>query len=232
MRTLEARADRRVAADPPSPPSLAPRGRRINRTEVAIGLLVAFGCALGAVFLHLSSVERTPVLTARGGIDQGQEIRAEDLAVVNVAADGELAYIGRDRIDEVIGRRATTSIAAGQLLAEGMTTTEGAIGEDQALVGLALIPGQLPTLDLSPGDRVHVVVSSAPAEGPVTAGEDEDPEGEVRDDPVLTRSATIVSVETLDADRRLVTLATSEADAEAVAAAAGGDSLRIVAVAS
>lgn len=203
-------------------PSLAPRRRRIKGTEVALGLFIAVACALAAVLIHLGSVERTAVLAARVDVDQGQVIRAQDLKVVNVAADSDVAHVGREELDDVVGRRATTAIVTGQLLADGMTTNEDSVGPGEAVVGLALLPGQLPSLDLTAGDRVHVVSSTlADAE----AGSDER-------DPVLTRSATVVSVEALDADRRLVTLVTSEADAEAVAAAAGSDSLRLVVVAS
>jgi hypothetical protein len=47
---------------------------------------------------------------------------------------------------------------------------------------------------------------------------------------VIAREATVVSVEELTGDRRLVSVLTTEADAEAVAAAAGSGSLRLVQV--
>jgi len=47
---------------------------------------------------------------------------------------------------------------------------------------------------------------------------------------VLTREATVFAVEELASDRRLVSIVAPEADAEAVAAAAGTGSLRLVMV--
>lgn len=212
-----------AALGPIGSPSLVGRGRRIRKSEVAVGLLITVGCALAAVLVHLGSVERTAVLAARVDIEQGHVIEAVDLEVVNLASDSTVAHIGRSDLDLVVGRTATRAIGRHELLAPGMTTDEDTLGRDEAAVGLALLPGQLPSLDLAPGARVHVVSSTAPTAEPSTTD---------GDDPVLSRSAEVVSVEQLDADRRLVTLLTSEADAEKVAAAAGDDSLRLVVVAS
>ena len=47
---------------------------------------------------------------------------------------------------------------------------------------------------------------------------------------VLTRDATVFSVEELASDRRLVSIVAPEGDAEAVAAASGSGSLRLALV--
>jgi hypothetical protein len=66
----------------------------------------------------------------------------------------------------------------------------------------------------------------ARAADPAALGED----GEGAADVVLTRDATVFAVEELASDRRLVSIVAPEADAEAVAAAAGTGSLRLVMV--
>ena len=47
---------------------------------------------------------------------------------------------------------------------------------------------------------------------------------------MIARGATVFAIEDLASDRKLVSIKTTEADAEAVASTAGGGSLRLVLV--
>jgi len=84
------------------------------------------------------------------------------------------------------------------------------------VTGLSLEAGQYPSA-LAPGDRVSVIRS---VDGAATDNADS----------MVARNATVVSVENLASDRKLVSIMSSESDADAVAAAAGGRSLRLVLV--
>ena len=96
------------------------------------------------------------------------------------------------------------------------------------IVGLSLDPGGYPDLGLAPGDRVTIVRSGDTAASEAT--DDSADDGGTSSSNVIAREATVVSVEELTGDRRLVSVLTTEADAEAVAAAAGSGSLRLVQV--
>ena len=97
-----------------------------------------------------------------------------------------------------------------------------ALNAGDGVVGLALDPGQYPALGLAPGDRVNVVRSGE------TAPETDD----APDTQVIARGATVFAIEDLSSDRKLVSILTSEGDAEVVAATAGAGGLRLVLVAT
>ena len=79
----------------------------------------------------------------------------------------------------------------------------------------------LAALGIAPGDIVNVV---AAVDQPAS-------EDGAEVDRVIARSATVFAVEDLSGDRKLISIMASEADAEAVASAAGSGTLRLVLVA-
>jgi hypothetical protein len=85
-------------------------------------------------------------------------------------------------------------------------------------VGLSLDPGAYPARGLAPGDHVNVVRSSD------IANLSSEPS-------VVARNATVFEVEDLSNDRLLVSVLSTQGDAEAVAALADAGGLRLVLVA-
>jgi hypothetical protein len=199
--------------------TVAPPRRRVRAPELALGVLVTVACALGAVLWHLNAVDKVPALAVAGAIERGEIIDADDLRVTYVAADGPLARMDEAQASRVVGRVALVDLAAGTLVTPSVVADATALGTGDGVAGLALDPGQYPALGIAPGDTVNVVHS---AEG-VTAVDG--------DDAVVVRGATMFAVEDLPSDRKLVSILTDEAGAEAVAALAGSGSLRLVLVA-
>lgn len=185
--------------------------------ELALGVLVTVGCALGAVLWHLSSVDRVPVLATATEVGRGEVIDATDLRVVYLAADDPLSVLRSDQSSIVVGQVAAVDLAEGSLLSTDVVAPGLTVDPGTGVVGLALEPGQFPTRGLAPGDRVDVVA-------PVDA------EGEVGE-AVLAGGATVFAVEELASDRLLVSILTREQDARVVAAAASSP-LRLVLVSS
>jgi hypothetical protein len=198
-----------------APIRLTPPGRRVRVPELALGVLVTVGCALGAVLWHLNSVDRLPVLAAATAIGRGEVIEASDVRVVYLAADDPVAVLDSSESAAVVGQVASVDLAQGSLLTPDVVEPALLVDAGAGVVGLALEPGQFPTRGLAPGDRVDVV---APTDG--TAG---------HTDAVLTAAATVFAVEELASDRILVSILASEQDARSVAAAAGSP-LRLVLV--
>ena len=199
-------------------PAVAPPSRRVRLPELAVGLLVTVMFALGAVLWHLSSTSKVPAVAAAGEIARGDTIDAEDLRVVYVASDDPLARLSPEESPEVIGRVALVDLAPGTLVTPALVADAASVEAGDGVAGLALDPGQYPALGLAPGDRVNVVRAG---DGATDGGETE----------VIARAATVFEIEDLASDRKLVSILTSEADAEAVAAAAGTGGLRLVLVA-
>jgi hypothetical protein len=186
--------------------------------ELALGLLVTVGFALGAVLWHLNSIERVPALAVASEVARGDVIEASDLRIVYVTADGGVARLGRNDSAVVVGRAAQVDLSAGTLLTEDLVAPALAVTPGSGVVGLALEPGQFPSRGLAPGDVVSIVLPS-------------DPTVDSESDGVIAARASVFAVEELPSDRLLVSLLLDESEATAVAAASGAP-LRLVLVAA
>jgi hypothetical protein len=192
---------------------------------VAVGVVVTVVFALGAVLWHLSAVDKSPALAVVGAVERGGTIGAEDIQVVYVSSDDAVARLDESQLDQVVGRVALVDLAPGTLLTASVIADRPALAAGDGVVGLALEPGAYPVVGLSPGDRVNVVHSVDPA----VVAVDGDGDGGAPE-VVVARGATVVAVEELPSDRRLVSIIAPEDDADAVAAAAGSGTLRLVQV--
>jgi hypothetical protein len=189
---------------------------------VAIGLLVTLGFALAALLVHLGSVDRVPVLAVSGDVERGEVISESDLSVVHIGSAAGVTHLGPEDLRRVVGQTALVDLSKGSLLTVDVLSDGVAIEGDEGVVGLLLDPGQYPGSGLAAGDEVLVVRSA------VEASEVESGPTDV----VVARGATVSAVEELSGDQRLVSIVAEEADAAAVAAAAGAGSLRLVMVSS
>lgn len=162
----------------------APKLRR--RGLAGISLAVIAVAVLGNVMLIQSVTTTTPVLAVAGDtIHRGELITEADLAVVDITTDPALQTIPSSDLDTVVGQRASTDVAAGALLTPGALTTSFPPAEGEALVGLAVLPNQLPALQLLPGDQILIVDTPRSNDDPPT-------------DPPPQSLATVVTVGELD----------------------------------
>lgn len=198
---------------------VAPPKRRVRLPELAVGILVTVLFALGAVLWHLNATTKVPALAVSTEVRRGEVIESSDLRVIYLASDDMVARLTAADSTSVVGRVALVDLAPGTIVTSALVADAAALGEGEGVVGLALEPGQYPSLGLAPGDRVNVV---ATAEG--VAAAEGGPE-------VVAHGATVFEVEDLASSRKLVSILTAEADAEAVAAAASSGGLRLVLVA-
>lgn len=197
--------------------ALAPPRRRARAPEIAVGLLVIVLFALGGVLWHLRSVERVAALAVASPIERGETIEASDLQVVYVGSGDNVARLDRSESDRVVGATALIDLSPGALVTEDLVAEGAQVGEEEGVVGLALEPGQFPSFDLAPGDRVNVVR--------ITSGESD---GSSRS--VVVRDALVTAVQDLaGGDRKLVSLLAAEDDTDGIAAIESA-SLRLVLV--
>ena len=156
---------------PAAPPSgngsrMLPPSRQRSVPLAVIGVLLCFLGALVFGALHLRLDHRASVLALAHPVAAGQVIHDSDLRQVRVSADGLETIAATDRVS-VVGHVAAVPLAAGNLIVRSDLGSASSIQNGQAVVGLALKEGQLPT-GLRPGDRVLVVDTgsrTAPASG-------------------------------------------------------------------
>ncbi|MPZ28968.1 MAG: hypothetical protein GEV12_21865 [Micromonosporaceae bacterium] len=194
--------------------------RRARLSWMVLGVLIIAGCALVAAVWAGRVAERTPALALAREVERGQVLTEQDLAVVNVAVDGQLAIIPVEQSAQVVGRSAGASLPAGTLLTERMVGSDPGLGPQDRVVGLALQPGEYPTAALTSGDEVMVIrTPDANAAGEEAAG-----------GTVLVGSATVYAVEAVGetSPGLLVSVVVDEPSAAPVASAGAQGRARLV----
>ena len=82
--------------DVSAPPAAAGVTRRRRQTPwIALGVLLMAGSILGFALWSAAQSTRTPVLVAAHDIDAGSILVESDLAVASIAADADVALLGR-----------------------------------------------------------------------------------------------------------------------------------------
>ncbi len=221
---LKERARLNGHAEPTINLGAAPDHTRKRRLpEMAAGLLLVAVCALGALWWQASSTERQPVLALRNAVERGQVIQLDDLQVVSIDTDQPIAVLADTRSAEIIGRVARTDLAAGSLVTPQQFSTSSSLGLGQGVVGMALEAGQFPSLSLSPGDAVSVVLTPSPGDPRAL---DDDVEATV-----LVERAMVVEVAEVGVQGGLfISIQVGEGDAARVASAAATNRVRLIQV--
>jgi SAF domain len=123
---------------------------------------------------YSSANRQSPALIVTTTIEQGQPIVGSDLGQASVAISGGVTPIPVSDASELSGKRAAVTIPAGSLLTTSDVTGAQSIGPGDAVVGLALKAGQLPSSGLQAGDQVMIVQTAVPGSAltvqPTTGG--------------------------------------------------------------
>lgn len=126
----------------------------------------AFAAVVGGwlfASLYLSADDRVEVLAVATDIGRFDVIDRSDLRVVTIGEDTDVASIPASRLDELVGRVASTDIVAGGLLVDGQLLPAGErlVTADEAIVGVLVGPGDSPTTGMTRGAVVSVVIRPA-----------------------------------------------------------------------
>lgn len=178
----------------------APRERRPALAALA-ALLVVVG-ALAAGLLVMKAGKSIDVIEVNTQLGPGQQIQAQDLKEVQIAANSGFDYVLWSNLLEVEKAFAATTIPAGTLLTENMTVGTYNLTSGDALEGIFLKPGQVPP-NLQIGDKVEAF-----AAGPTT------PCGFQADEDLGTGTVTGVNGEAANSsDTTVVTVAVPDTSA-------------------
>ena len=146
---------------PPAPPVLPAPRRRARRGLLAAGIVLSILFALGAYMLVERSGERVAVIATAKDISWGEVITQADLVQVQVAQDPALRTVPWSSANSIVGQRAALDLPAGALLTGSSVQASTSIPpEGEALVGVRVSAGKVPSTALSPGDQVVIVRTS------------------------------------------------------------------------
>lgn len=198
----------------------APRQR--NVPWMVLGMILVVGGALLFAALAASLSGRQSVLAMARSVPAGQVVTEADLAEVRMASDGGLRAIAAADRHTVVGQTAALDLIEGTLVTRDHLGAGSGPGPGKAVIGVALKPGQVPSSELAPGDRVQVLdTGTAPV-----AGE--------RSQPRALAGARVSEVERVDTGASsgevVVSLVVEEVEAPAIAAAAADDRVILVLV--
>jgi hypothetical protein len=145
------------------------------------------------------------------------------VSTVDVA--GAVTAIGGSRIDSVVGQVAMVELLPNTLLQRSMLTSSGPLPASEAMVGVALTPGQLPAAGLAEGATVRVL--QLPSKDNVTGG------GSAASTAIVLAAQATVYGSASDPSQTggtLVTLIVPKAASSAIAAASSAGRVALVQV--
>jgi hypothetical protein len=207
---------------------VASAARRRSVPWALAGLLLVVVCALAFAVASSRLGQRQAVLAVAHAVPAGHLIDQGDLVVVRVSADPRLRPITASAQAQVVGRPAAVPLSPGTLLTEAALGPPSIPRPGEAVVGLALKPGQFPP-GLAAGARV-LAAETSPEADPAATG--------VAGGSPRTYRAIVVEVATPAADagaetgEAVVSLQLNTAVAPRVAAAGAAGRVVLVLVAS
>jgi hypothetical protein len=136
----------------------APR-RRVQIPQLLVAVFLVAFSALVAVVLFSRAAAKEPVLALANPVTRGQVVAMDDLMVAYVASDDPIATLSSDDASSLVGLSAVADLPAGTILTSAHLVSRTGLEDGEGVVGLALAPGEYPTLSLAPGDRVEVVAT-------------------------------------------------------------------------
>lgn len=216
---------------PPAAPALTNGSRRrpgatgagmaTAKRSTPMAVVGVVAVVLGALLflaLYTSVDKRQSVLAVARPVAAGQVISAADLREVRISSATGVAPLSVAQRDSVVGKTASVGLVPGSLLIESQVGSSSGLQPNQAVVGVALKPGQAPE-SLRAGTRVQIVDSakSSGTERPRAV--------------VLTSSAIVSSVgrpENSTNGTTVVSLTVPVGDAPAVSASAMDGRLSLI----
>ena len=129
--------------------------------ELAIGVVLVVGGALGAAWLHGNGNQQVTVVASARALEVGHVIAAPDLVAKNVSADVAQYFITAAEAKNLLGRTLGASVDASEPLSEKFLLPPRPLLDDEILVPLKLNSGDFPP-DLYPGNIVRIALTPDP----------------------------------------------------------------------
>jgi hypothetical protein len=186
------------------------RTRQRRTGLLALSALLIVGSAIAGGLLITRIGDRVEVLEVRTAVPRGHAISAENL--VSRSVSGVPNAISATDTKSIAGSVAAVDLVPGQILTTRLISRRSVPGPGEALLGLSLAPGRVPSAGLAAGDLVDVIA--------VPASNGGDPTEALKAPPTLANRARIHDVKesASEGGAVLVTLVVDESDASRIAA--------------
>jgi hypothetical protein len=193
-----------------------------------LGLLLIVTCACAVALLTVNAGRRSAVLVVVRSVAAGAVLERADVSETHVSVDPVVHVVPVSDISRVVGRVASVNLVPGTLLSFDQLSAGPRLPPGNAVVGLALKPGQAPST-LQPLDRV-MLVQTVGATGSGPSAQSGAASGSAQpSSTVLVPSAQVYAIEqSADGQTTMVSVAVSSASAPAVAAASTTDQISVV----
>ena len=142
--------------------------RRVQVPQLLVAVLLVALSALAALVLFSQASARDAVLALANPVERGQVVATEDFSIVYVGTDDPVTTVPADRLSSLVGLTAVADLEAGTIVTPAHFVARSVLAEGEAVVGVALSPGEYPTPRLAAGDLVDVIrVESGAGDGGV-----------------------------------------------------------------
>ena len=133
--------------------------RRWRIPELAVGLVLMLGGALGAILLSRSGDSIVIVVGAAHDLQRGDKITPQDLVAVETSQSLSGSFITEAQASALIGQTALVDLRASTPLTVSMFSDQQQLLPNEALTSAAIQQGNYP-IDLAVGDQVRIVTVS------------------------------------------------------------------------
>ena len=130
--------------------------RRWRIPELAVGLVLMLGGALGAILLSRSGDSIVIVVGAAHDLQRGDKIMPKDLVAVETSQSLSGSFITEAQASALIGQTALVDLRASTPLTVTMFSDQQQLLLNEALTSAAIQQGNYP-IDLAVGDQVRIV---------------------------------------------------------------------------
>lgn len=145
-------------------------GRR-NPKWIALGIVALCLGGLLSYAVYATVATETSVVALKQTVYRGELIETEDVTKIVIQGDSFPNAIPADRVEEVVGQRATFDLPTGSIVSSESIASTAIPQPGRAVVGLKLASGQAPAVLLLPSSPVRLV--ALPAAGADTGAMDE-----------------------------------------------------------
>ena len=124
--------------------------------ELAVGLALMLGGALGAILLSRSGDSIVVVAGAANDLQRGQKIAPQDLIAIETPLSLSGSFVTESEASSLIGQTLLIDLQASTPLTNSMFSDQQQLLPDEALTSAAIQQGNYP-IDLAVGDQVRLV---------------------------------------------------------------------------
>lgn len=130
--------------------------------ELALGIVLVVGGALGAAWMAKGGNETVTIVAAARELDAGHVVGPSDLVAKNVQRDTASYFVGASDAKVLVGRALRAPVALGAPLGLNILSELRPLKDGEILSSFTLEAGDFPP-ELSPGDIVRVALSPDPS---------------------------------------------------------------------